>query len=167
MYSTVRWKLIMPATLLSVGMVFAAFGQSNPSASNSMSAAGDPMKQAGSDIADLTRHTHENAITVLRDPKITVKVKAALDEEGGTEHSDICVHTTTSSSGMPLKSSIVNDSPSTTKRSSEQSQVALAGKVQFHLFGSPCIQIASRLNSFGAGRNSMGVRRPHVPLNLS
>jgi hypothetical protein len=103
MYSTVRWKLIMPATPLSMGMVFSAFGQSNPSASNSMSAAGDPMKQAGSDIADLTRHTHENAVTVLRDPKITVKVKAALDEEGGTEHSDIRVHTTTSSFGMPLE----------------------------------------------------------------
>jgi osmotically-inducible protein OsmY len=68
-----------------------------------MSAAGDPMKRAGSDIADLTRHTHENAVTVLRDPKITVKVKAALDEESGTEHSDIRVHTTASFSGVPLE----------------------------------------------------------------
>ena len=59
MYSTVRWKLIMPATLLSVGIVFSVFGQSNPSASNSMSAAGDPMKQAGSDIADPKRRTLE------------------------------------------------------------------------------------------------------------
>jgi len=59
MYSTVRWKLIMPATLLSVGIVFSVFGQSNPSASNSMNAAGDPMKQAGSDIADPKRRTLE------------------------------------------------------------------------------------------------------------
>ena len=43
---------------------------------------------------------------------------------------------------------MMNNSPSATKRSSEQSRVALDGKVQFHLFGSPCIQIASRLNSF-------------------
>jgi hypothetical protein len=49
----------MLATLSSMGLVFSAFGQSNPSASNSMSAAGDPMKQAGSDTADPKRRTLE------------------------------------------------------------------------------------------------------------
>jgi hypothetical protein len=39
---------------------------------------------------------------------------------------------------------MMNNSPSATKRSSEQSRVALDGKVQFHLFGSPCIKISCR-----------------------
>ena len=93
----------MLATLSSMGLVFSAFGQSNPSTSNSMSATGDPMKQAGSDIADPTRHPHESAGTLSCDPKITAKVKAALDQESGTEHSDIRLHTTAGFSGMPLE----------------------------------------------------------------
>ena len=100
---TVRWKLVVPATVLSVGMVASAFGQSNPNPSNSMSAAGDPTKQAVSDTGAATRHANAGAATVPRDRKSTAKVKTVLHEESATEHSNIYVHTTAGVFGMPLE----------------------------------------------------------------
>jgi hypothetical protein len=97
MKSTVRWKLIMPATVLSVVMVVSVFGQSNPSA------AGDPMKQAGSDSPGATTHAYEGAAPVQRGTKITAKVKTALHEESATEHSDTPVHAAAGVFGMPLE----------------------------------------------------------------
>jgi hyperosmotically inducible periplasmic protein len=90
----VRWKVLVPATILSLGMVMPVFGQANPSASDSMGAAGHSMKQAGSDTADATKHAYDGTTTALRDTKITAKVKAALHNERTTTHSDISVRTT-------------------------------------------------------------------------
>jgi hyperosmotically inducible periplasmic protein len=93
---TVRWNVIAPATILSLAMVVPVFGQANPSASDSMSAAGHSMKQAGSDTADATKHAYEGTATALSDTKITAKVKSALHKESVTEHSEIHVRTTAS-----------------------------------------------------------------------
>ncbi|MFZ0306126.1 MAG: hypothetical protein WAL75_25810 [Terracidiphilus sp.] len=92
MKSTVRWKLIVPATVLGASMVVSAFGQSSPST-----------KQPGSYAADATKRAHEGPATVLLDTKVTAKAKTALHEESATEHSDIYVHTTAGVFGMPLE----------------------------------------------------------------
>jgi hyperosmotically inducible periplasmic protein len=91
---TARWNVIVPATIFSLAMVGPVFGQSNPSASDSMGVAGHSMKQAGSDTADATKHAYEGTATALSDTKITAKVKSALHKKSITEHSEIHVRTT-------------------------------------------------------------------------
>jgi hyperosmotically inducible periplasmic protein len=91
---SIRWKLVVPATILSLAIVVPVFAQSNPSGSDSMSAAGHSMKQAGSDSADATKHAYNGTATALRDTKITAAVKTALHEENTTTHSIIHVRTT-------------------------------------------------------------------------
>jgi hyperosmotically inducible periplasmic protein len=91
---TLGRTLILPATILSLSMVVPAFGQTNPSASTSMSAAGNSMKQAGSDTVGAAKHAYNGTATALRDTKITTKVKTALHDDSATEHSDIHVRTT-------------------------------------------------------------------------
>ncbi|MGA7764490.1 MAG: hypothetical protein WCA59_22370 [Candidatus Binataceae bacterium] len=103
MKSTVRWKLIVPATVLGASMVVSAFGQSSPSTCSSMSAARNPIKQAGSYAPDATKRAHVGPATVLLDTKVTAEAKTALPEESATEHSDIHVHTTAGVFGMPLE----------------------------------------------------------------
>jgi hypothetical protein len=99
----VRWKLIVPGTVLSVSIVVSAFGQSNPNPSNSMSATSDPMKQAGSDTGGATKHAHADGATVLRDRTSTAQTKTMLHEESATEHSNTYVHTTAGVFCMPLE----------------------------------------------------------------
>jgi hypothetical protein len=99
----VRWKLVVPGTVLSVSIVVSAFGQSNPNPSNSMSAASDPMKQAGSDTGGATKHAHAGGATVLRDRTSTAQAKTMLHEESATEHSQTYVHITAGVFGMPLE----------------------------------------------------------------
>lgn len=72
---TLGRTLILPATILSLSMVVPAFGQTNPSASTSMNAAGNSMKQAGSDTVGAAKHAHKGTATALRDTKITTMVK--------------------------------------------------------------------------------------------
>ena len=97
----------MPATVLSVVMVVSVFGQSNPI----MSAAGDPMKQAGYDSPGATTHAYEGAAPVQRGTKITAKVKTALHERAPPS---IPIPTSTPRpvfSACRLKCSIMNSSP--------------------------------------------------------
>lgn len=68
-----------------------------------MSAASDPMKQAGSDTGGATKHAHADGATVLRDRTSTAQNKTLLHEESATEHSNTYVHTTAGVFGMPLE----------------------------------------------------------------
>lgn len=68
-----------------------------------MSAARNPIKQAGSYAPDATKRAHVGLATVLLDTKVTAEAKTALPEESATEHSDIHVHTTAGVFGMPLE----------------------------------------------------------------
>ena len=94
MKSTLQWNVIVPATILSLAMVVPVFGQTNPSGTDSMNAAGHSMKEAGSDTADATKHAYVGTATALRDTKITARVRSALHKESATEHSEIHVRTT-------------------------------------------------------------------------
>jgi osmotically-inducible protein OsmY len=58
-----------------------------------MNAAGQSMKQAGSDTAGAAQDAYHGAVTAIRDTEITAKVKTALHEDHATEHSDIQVST--------------------------------------------------------------------------
>jgi len=69
MKSTLQWNVIVPATILSLAMVVPVFGQTNPSGTDSMNAAGHSMKEAGSDTADATKHAYVGTATALRDTR--------------------------------------------------------------------------------------------------
>ena len=69
-----------------------------------MNAAGQSMKQAGSDTAGAAGDAYHGVVTAIRDTDITAKVKTALHEDRATEHSDI--HVTTSAGIVTLRGSV-------------------------------------------------------------
>lgn len=88
-------KLTVSGTIFTLAMVASAFGQSNPSPSASMNAAGHSIRQAASDTGNAVVEVYNGAATELRDTKITAQVKSALHGDNATEHSYIHVHTGT------------------------------------------------------------------------
>ena len=89
------WKVLVPSAVLSLGLAVPVLAQSDngATAGQSMNAAGDSMEQAASDTAKAAEHAYHGTATAIRDTKITAKVKAALHEDGATQHSDIHVST--------------------------------------------------------------------------
>ncbi len=69
---------------LSFGLAIPALAQSDESAAQSMKAAGESMQNVGSDVTKAAEHEYGGAATVVRDTKITVKVKTALREDSAT-----------------------------------------------------------------------------------
>jgi len=81
--------------VLSFGLVLQASAQSDnaATANDSMNAAGQSMKHAGSDTAGGAEHVYHGAVRAVRDTEITAKVKTALHEDRATKDSDIHVST--------------------------------------------------------------------------
>jgi hyperosmotically inducible periplasmic protein len=102
-----RWKVATISVALSFGLAIPALAQSNDSAAQSMKAAGDSIQNVGSDTTKAAEHAYHDAATVVRDTKITAKVKTALREDSATEHSDI--HVSTSAGLVTLEGEV--DSP--------------------------------------------------------
>jgi hypothetical protein len=100
MKATVRWRLIIPATVLSVTLVVSALGQSNPTTINSTSMAG---AQAGLDPADAAKYAREGAATVLPDTRTTAKLKTASHRESATERSGTHAQSAGAYFAMPLE----------------------------------------------------------------
>jgi hypothetical protein len=88
-------KLTVSATIFSLAMVVSAFGQPNPSPSDSMNPADHSIRQAASDTGNAVVEVYNGAATELRDTKITAQVKSALHGDSATEHSYIHIHTAT------------------------------------------------------------------------
>jgi hypothetical protein len=90
---TALWKSIVPAAILSLGLIVIVLGPADPSATDSMSAAGHSVNQA-LDTPDVAVEVYNGTVMAARDAKITIKVKTALYKDSATEHSYIDVRTT-------------------------------------------------------------------------
>ena len=99
-------KALVPSVMLTLGLAVPAIAQSDngATASESMNAAGQSMKQAGSNTAGAAEDVYHGAMTAVGDTEITAKVKHALHEDRATEHSDI--HVSTSAGIVTLKGSV-------------------------------------------------------------
>jgi len=103
---TFVYKVLVPSTVLSLGLVFPGFAQSDygATASEQMNAAGQSMKQAGSDTGAAAEDVYHGTVTAVRDTAITAKVKAALHGDSATEHSEI--HVTTAAGIVTLRGKV-------------------------------------------------------------
>jgi hypothetical protein len=90
---TALWKLIVPATILSLGLIVLVFGPLEPSATDSMTSTDHSMKQAASDTPNVAVEVYNDTAMAQRDAKITARVNTALHEKSAIEHSYIHVRT--------------------------------------------------------------------------
>jgi hyperosmotically inducible protein len=98
MNRSLSWKLLIPSAVLVSGLTVPAFAQSDVSdngatARQSMDAAHNSIKRAGSDTASAAEHAYHGTATAIHDTSITAKVKTALHEDAATKASDIHVST--------------------------------------------------------------------------
>jgi len=103
-------------------LVIPAFAQSenDATARQQMNAAGQSLKQAGSDTVTAGKYAYHGAVTAVSDSTITAKVKAALHRDNTTEHSDI--HVKTSAGIVTLQGRVA--STSVAERAQELAQDA-------------------------------------------
>lgn len=96
------------SAVLSLGLVLPVFAQSDngATASERMNAAGQSMKQMGSDVAAAAKDAYHGTVTAVRDTEITAKVKTLLDEDSVTEHSKI--HVSTSAGIVTLRGMVAS-----------------------------------------------------------
>ena len=88
-------RTLMASAILSFGLAIPALAQSDSSAaSTSMHAAGQSIKNVGSDTWMTTKDTYHAAKTALHDTEITAKVKAAFHRDPTIHPYDIDVTTT-------------------------------------------------------------------------
>jgi hyperosmotically inducible periplasmic protein len=99
-------RVLVPSVILTLGLGLTASAQSDngATATDSMNAAGQSMKNAGSDTAGAAENTYHGVVTAVRDTEITAKVKHALHDDRATEHSDI--HVSTSAGIVTLRGSV-------------------------------------------------------------
>jgi osmotically-inducible protein OsmY len=92
---TLAYKVLVPSAVLSLGLVLpvSALSDNGASSSEQINAAGQSMKQAGSDTGAAAEDIYHGTVTAVRDTAITAKVKSALRGDSATEHSDIDVTT--------------------------------------------------------------------------
>jgi hyperosmotically inducible periplasmic protein len=102
-----RLALVFAAPVAALAMVAAApaFAQiSNPSASQSMHAAGESAESAASNSAQAMEHAYHGAKTATKDTAITAKVKMALKKNRLLRHDEI--HVSTSAGVVTLKGNV-------------------------------------------------------------
>jgi hyperosmotically inducible periplasmic protein len=83
----------------------------NPSASQSMRAAGESAESAGSNSAQAIEHGYHGAKTAAKDTAITAKVKMALKENRLLRHDEI--HVSTSAGVVTLKGKVPSQAAAT------------------------------------------------------
>lgn len=100
------YRLLLPSAVLSLGLVYPAFAQSDNgvTASEQMNSAGEQMNEAGSEAGSAVKHAYHGTVIALHDAKITAMVKSALHRDDATEHSDI--HVSTSAGVVTLRGSV-------------------------------------------------------------
>src|SRR5437870_9675986 len=109
MNRALRWKIVAPAAVLSLGLAAPVCAQSDngKTAGESMHSAGESLEQAGSDTGHAAVHAYHSTATAMRDSKITLKVKAALHQDKLTRHSDI--HVSTSAGVVKLTGEVASN----------------------------------------------------------
>ena len=100
-------KSIVPVALLGLAIAVPTFAQtSSPSASDSMSQAGQDMKAAGSDTVNAAKNVGEGTATAIKDTTITAKVKKSLHGDEATKSQKI--HVSTSAGVVTLKGNVAS-----------------------------------------------------------
>jgi len=99
-------KVLVASAVLFLGLAVPGFAQSDngATASEQMNAAGESMKQAGSQAGAAAENAYHGTVTAIRDTEITTRIKAALYKDDTTEHAEI--HVTTAAGIVTLEGKV-------------------------------------------------------------